>query len=56
MRQVGLHFPVHLEESVILPAKRAKTADENVDCEMYNLTNVMKFTPQDTGKASTFQP
>ena len=30
--------------------KKAEIKNENVDCEVYKKPDVMKFTPQDTGK------
>ena len=30
--------------------QKAEIEKENVDCEVYKKTNVVKFTPQDTGK------
>ena len=44
-----MRVPVVFEESAILPA-RFEIKNENVDCEVYKKPDVMKFTPQDTGK------
>ena len=30
--------------------KGSKSRNENVDCEVYKKPNIVKFTPQDTGK------
>ena len=30
--------------------QKAEIENENVDCEVYKKPDVMKFTPQDTGK------
>ena len=30
--------------------QKAEIKNENVDCEVYKKPDVMKFTPQDTGK------
>ena len=47
-----LRFPVDFEEKVQFRLQRfeIKTSDENVDCEVYKKPDVMKCTPQDTGK------
>ena len=45
-----MRFPVAFEESAALPEKKAEIKNENVDCEVYKKPDVMKFTPQDTGK------
>ena len=45
-----LKIPASFLKKVQFCLQRAEIKNENVDCEVYKKPDVMKFTPQDTGK------
>ena len=51
-----IEFPCRFLNKVQFCLQKFEIKNENVDCEVFKKPNVMKFTPQDTGKASPFQP